>query len=108
MRVLLDECLPRKLKQEFHGHTVFTVPEMGWAGKQNGELLRLAKDKFDVFVTLDRNLSFQQNLRVADLAVVILEAENSRLATLKPLIPKVLRSLQTIKPKEILTVRADA
>jgi len=56
MRVLLDECLPRRLKREIVGYEVVTVPEAGWAGKSNGELLALAAERFDVFVTVDQNL----------------------------------------------------
>lgn len=62
MRVLLDECLPRQLKWQLPGHDVATVPERGWAGTKNGELLRLAAAEFDVFVTVDQNLRFQRNL----------------------------------------------
>lgn len=83
MRVLLDECLPRKLKQELSGHDVFSVPEMGWAGKKNGELLSLAMGRFDVFVTADQNLPYQQNLVGHGIAVVVLKAKDNRLATLK-------------------------
>ena len=61
MHVLLDECLPRKLKAEIVGHEVSTVPEVGWAGKENGELLQLAAKDFDVFVTIDANIPAQQN-----------------------------------------------
>ncbi len=60
MRVLLDECLPRKLKREVQGHDVTTVPEMGWAGKKNGDLLRLAAPHFEAFVTMDQGIRFQQ------------------------------------------------
>ena len=56
MRVLLDECLPRKLKSDLAGHEARTVPEMGWASKENGDLLELAAGHFDVFLTVDRNL----------------------------------------------------
>ena len=60
MRVLIDECLTRKLKFELPDHLVQTVPEAGWASKQNGELLRLAESEFDVFLTNDRNIEYQQ------------------------------------------------
>jgi len=60
MRVLLDECLPRRLKRELAGHDVRTVAEMGWAGNSNGALLNLAQEKFDIFVTVDKNLTAQQ------------------------------------------------
>lgn len=78
MRVLLDECLPRRLKRELPGHDVRTAPEMGWAGKSNGELLALAARDFDVFLTTDRNLSFQQNVSAVDIAVVVLVAASAR------------------------------
>jgi len=71
MKVLLDECLPRRLKRELSPHQVFTVPEMGWAGVKNGALLRLIQTAaFDVFVTIDGNLEYQQNLKQAHLAII--------------------------------------
>lgn len=72
MRVLLDECLPRRLKRDLAGHDVRTAPEMGWASKHNGELLHLAERQFDVFLTVDRKLRFQQNLSAFDIAVIVL------------------------------------
>ncbi len=62
MKLLLDECIDRGLVKDLAGHDVKTVPQMGWAGIKNGELLTLAENEFDVFITIDRNLSFQQNL----------------------------------------------
>lgn len=62
MRVLLDECVPIQVKSSLIGHDVRTVGRMGWAGKKNGELLRLAETRFDVFITVDRSLKQQQNL----------------------------------------------
>ena len=59
MKVLLDECVPRKLKREIANHEVVTVTEQGWSGIENGELLKLAATEFDVFLTVDQNLSFQ-------------------------------------------------
>ena len=72
MRVLLDESLPRQFKAQLSGHEVLTVPEVGWAGKKNGELLRLADARFDVFVTADAHLPEQQNLSGLKLGVVFL------------------------------------
>ena len=60
MKILLDECVDRRLATEIYGHDVNTVPQMGWAGIKNGDLLALAENSFDLFVTVDRNLSFQQ------------------------------------------------
>ena len=62
MRILLDECVNPRLKSAFPGHSVKTLPEMGWRGLTNGELLALAEGQFDVFVTLDKNLEHEQNL----------------------------------------------
>jgi predicted nuclease of predicted toxin-antitoxin system len=90
VRVLLDECLPRRLKRELVGHDVTTAPEMGWATKRNGELLALAAEQFDVFLTADRNLSYQQDTSSFDVAVLVLVARSNRLDDLRPLVPKVL------------------
>ncbi len=90
MRLLFDECIDRKFTREFVGYEVKTVPQMGWAGVKNGQLLALAEAEFDVFITVDRNLSFQQNLPQFDIAVIVLQAPSNRLADLKPLVPSVL------------------
>lgn len=96
MKILLDECIDRRLAREFVGYEVKTVPQMGWAGIKDGQLLVLAEAEFDVFITVDRNLSFQQNLPQFDIAVIVLQASSNRLADLKPLAPKVLAILTTI------------
>jgi hypothetical protein len=104
MNVLLDECLPRKLKYDLPGHTVATVPEMGWAGTKNGALLRLAETHFQVFITVDQNVEYQQNLHSTMLAIVVLVAPNNRLETLRPLIPKVELLLPTIQPGDLIHI----
>lgn len=96
MKLLLDECIDRRLAKDLGGHDVKTVPQMGWAGIKNGALLTLAENEFDVFVTVDRNLSFQQNLPKFDIAVLVLHAASNRLADLKPLAPKILATLPTL------------
>jgi hypothetical protein len=101
MRVLLDECLPRKLKRLLPGHEVRTVPEAGWAGLKNGALLRQAEGSFDAFITIDGNLPFQQNLAALNLAVIILDAPDNKLESLTPLMGDVLLALQTIQPGEV-------
>jgi predicted nuclease of predicted toxin-antitoxin system len=90
MKLLLDECIDRRLAREFVGYEVKTVPQMGWAGVKDGQLLVLAEAEFDVFITVDRNLSFQQNLPKFDIAVIVLQASSNRLTDLKLLAPKVL------------------
>jgi hypothetical protein len=89
MKFLLDECIDHKLAREFVGYEVKTVPQMGWAGVKNGQLLTLAEAEFDVFITVDRNLSFQQNLPQFDLTVIVLQAPSNRLTDLKLLVAKV-------------------
>lgn len=96
MKLLLDECVDRRFANELQGHFVRTVPQMGWATIKNGELLALAEKEFDVFITVDRNLSFQQNLSKFSIAVLVLRATSNRLADLKPLAPKVLSTLPSL------------
>ena len=104
MRILLDECLPRPLARLFPGHSVLTVQEAGWAGRTNGELLSLIAGHYEVFVTVDRNLMFQQ--RIDDLAfgVVVLHARSNRLSDLEPLVSQLLAGLQTVQPGQILHI----
>ena len=104
MRVILDECVDRRLARQFPGHAVKTVPEMGWATIRNGDLLALAEREFDVFVTVDRNLSFQQNLPRFKIAVLILRARSNRLTDLLPLMPKVLQLLTRPKMGDAVSV----
>jgi predicted nuclease of predicted toxin-antitoxin system len=104
VKILLDECIDRRLAKDMTGHEVRTVPQMGWATIKNGELLTLAEKDFEVFVTVDRNLSFQQNLPRYNIAVIVLRAPSNRLQDLRPLIPKLLEVLPTAKRGEALWV----
>lgn len=104
MKVLLDECVPRKLKQDLAGHEVSTVPEMGWSGIKNGALLRLAESSFDVFVTLDRNLQYQQNLKATKFAIIVLKVADNRIEALHPLMSRVLNALEVIHAGELIQI----
>ena len=104
MRVLLDESLPRRLRGEIPGHEVSTVPEMGWAGKTNGELLSLASGQFDVLLTADQGLEFQQNLTSLEVSIVILAGRTNRFDDLKPLVRKVLDVILNIGAGEVVRV----
>ncbi|MBN1674341.1 MAG: DUF5615 family PIN-like protein [Kiritimatiellae bacterium] len=73
-KILLDECVDRRLVEQIAGHEARTVPDAGWASLKNGELLSLAQIEFDVFITTDRNLMFQQNLPKFDIGVIVLES----------------------------------
>lgn len=90
MKVFVDECVDWRLSRDIVGHEVKTARQMGWSTIKNGELLALAAREFDVFVTVDRNLSFQQNLPAFAIAVIVLRAPSNRLADLKLLIPELL------------------
>jgi hypothetical protein len=96
--VLLDECVDRRLARDIIGHDVKTAQQMGWTTVQNGALLALASQHFDVVVTVDQNLSFQQNLNSFSIAVIVLEAKTNRLADLRPLVPKLLAAIETSHP----------
>ena len=99
MRLLLDECVPRKFKDALPGHEVSTAREMGWSGRRNGELLVLMRERrFEAFITVDQNVEFQQNVRASGIAVIVLTARTNRLKELRPLAPAVLQKLSGIKP----------
>lgn len=104
MRILLDECLPKKLKEEFISHTTFTVQEKGWAGIKNGELLRRAENEFEVWITADRNIEYQQNLSNFNIATIVLVAPRNQLEFLLPLTPRLHEVLQTIQPGQIVYI----
>ncbi len=98
MKVLLDECVDWRLARDIIGHDVKTARQMGWTTIKNGELLALASERFDVFVTVDRNLSFQQNLSSFSIAVLVLQAKSNRLADLKALVPRLLTAIAGVQP----------
>ena len=101
MRILLDECIDRRFSKEIAGHVVMTVPQIGWAGIKNGELLSRAQSQFDAFVTVDRNLAFQQNIPQFSIAVIVLESATNRLKDLRPLLPKLQQLLLNVHKGEI-------
>jgi hypothetical protein len=88
------------------GHAVSTVRDEGWTSLSNGALLREAASRFDVLLTADQNLEFQQNLATLPLSVVVLVAASNRLESLEPLIPRLLEALKSLKPKSLLRVGA--
>ena len=88
-RILLDECVPRRLRRELPEVDVSTVSDEGWTSRRNGDLLRrMRASGFAVFVTMDRNLAYQQNVADAGVAVVVLRARTNRLRDLLPLLPR--------------------
>jgi predicted nuclease of predicted toxin-antitoxin system len=101
MKVLLDECIDWRLLRDLPGIDATTVKKMGWSETINGALLALADQHFDVFVTVDRNLSYQQNLGAFRIAIVVLRAYTNRLSDLRPLAPELLRVLPSLVPGEL-------
>jgi predicted nuclease of predicted toxin-antitoxin system len=106
MKVLIDECAPSALRNALlrSGHNCRTVQEEGWAGKKNGELLALAEPAFDVLITIDTNLRYQQKLAGRRIAVVLLVARSNRLDVLSPYFAACARALSTIKPGDFVEV----
>ncbi len=104
MKVLLDECIDWRLSRHIVGHDVKTARQMGWAAIKNGELLLLAAKNFDVFVTVDRNLSYQQNLENLGITVIVIASKTNRLADLVPLVPHLLSAIQDAKPRTVYIV----
>lgn len=104
MRVLLDECVPKRLRTGLTGHAVRTVAEMGWSGIKNGQLLQRAAAEFDCFLTVDRNLQFQQRIDALPLAVLVIQAVDNRLETLRPLMVAAQEALASIGPGEFKVI----
>ena len=98
MKILLDENLDWRLLRDLPGHTVESVPLIGWAGLKNGALLAEAEKRFDVLVTMDGNLVHQQKLARFRIAIIALSARSNRLADTRPLMPKVLYVMSTVQP----------
>ena len=101
MKILIDENLPRKLAGHLKGHECRTVAVCGWAGKKNGELLSLAEPLFDVLLTLDKNIPYQQ-VKVGRMAILIVRARSNRIQDLLPVIPECLATLKRIRPGQVV------
>ena len=106
MRILLDESLPHDLAPLIIGHDVSTVRAEGWTGVKNGRPLALAATMFEVFITADRNLEFQQNLAKLPISVIVLVARKNRVQDIEPLLPELIRLLNHLPPKALRQVGA--
>jgi predicted nuclease of predicted toxin-antitoxin system len=106
MRILVDECAPKALKQAITsaGYECSTVQEMGWSGKRNGDLLGLAEGRFDVLVTVDTNLAYQQNLAARKIGVLLLRARSNKMEDLQPHFPACISALPRVRTGELLQV----
>ena len=106
MKVLLDECVDWRLSRYIAGHDVRTARQMGSSTIRNGELLALASGQFDVFVTVDRNLAFQQNVAPLPLAIIVLHARTNRLSDLRVLLPGLMDAIPNAERGAVTIVGA--
>lgn len=104
MRLLLDESVPRRLRRALPAHTVKTVVEMGWSGVKNGALLALAAVEFEAFITVDRNLPYQQNIAMLPIAVVVLASHSNELQALLPFVPRLEEALARLQPRSLVQI----
>lgn len=106
MKVLFDECVPAKFKRSFARHDCKTVPEAGFAGKSNGELLDLAeREGFNVFLTLDKGIEYEQNPAGRRIAIIIVLSKSNRIADLLCLVAECAAARSSIRPGQLLTVK---
>jgi predicted nuclease of predicted toxin-antitoxin system len=105
MKILLDECIPRKFKNSLADHECLTVPEAGLAGKKNGELLSIAEhQEYTIFLTMDKGFEYEQNLKHRSIAIMILRAKSNRLVDLLPLVRDCLRQMSSIRAGQIVRI----
>jgi hypothetical protein len=101
MRIILDECLPRRVLRDIPDHHVTTVPRQGWAGITNGALLTRITSDFDIFITMDSNIVHQQNLKGLQVCLIVLHGPNSRYETLQPLLPQIRSAIANAQPGSV-------
>jgi predicted nuclease of predicted toxin-antitoxin system len=106
LRILLDECLPKRLAQSLSAHEVKTVPQMNWAGLSNGKLLAAAANEFEVFITVDKNLVHQNTLSNFRIAVIVLRVPSNKIEDIIPLLPNIIEVLMEPKPGQAVTIGA--
>ena len=105
MKVLLDECLPRDLRKHVVGHDCQTVPQPGLAGKANGDLLVLAeRSGWQVLLTMDQGMAYEQNLAGRTISVVIIRAKSNRLPDLLPHVTAISAALSSLRPGEVIRI----
>jgi predicted nuclease of predicted toxin-antitoxin system len=103
-RVLFDENMPRKLRRDFPEFFIRTAQEQGWSSFRNGVLLREASASFDVLVTIDQRMRYQQNVRQLDIGIVVIEVPDTRLVYVRRLVPELRDAIERVKPGEVIVV----
>ena len=105
MNILLDERVPNRLKQHFPKHRVRTVVDEGWRSLKNGDLLQQAQSQFDVFLTVDQNVQFQQNLRQYDIVVIVVVVYRNNLSSIIPFLPQIEEAIKTIESMQLVVIQ---
>lgn len=106
MKILIDENIPIKLKEKLLDYDAFTVRDKQWNSVKNGQLLKLAiENGFDVFITTDKNLQYQQNIKKMPLAVIVLDVFLLKWSMIEPLIPKIIETLPTVEKGEVYSLK---
>ncbi len=106
MRILLDENFPADFAPLFSSQRISSVHSLGWCGVKNGELLRRAREVCDVFVTMDRNLEFQQNIKALPFGLVVVRAVSNRMVHLAPMVESILDAAHRVAPGAVERVGA--
>ena len=104
MRVLLDECVNPRVKDAFPQHEVQTVKGMGWGGITNGKLMALAQQSFDVFVTVDQNLEYQQNLAKLTLGLVVVAVPDNNIKYFRPIFSDLLKAVESVGSGQVIHI----
>jgi predicted nuclease of predicted toxin-antitoxin system len=107
MRILFDNGVPKKLRRSLPGHHIETTVERGWEALVNGELLRLAQDEFEILLSTDSNMKYQQRLPDYTIALIVLRAFDTKLESYLPLVPEIENVLTTIQAGEVVYIYAD-
>ncbi len=106
MKAFVDECVPYQLIHHLIGHDFIHVTDTAWRSTKNGALLRLVAPLYDLFLTADQNIPYQQNLKKVDLAFVTLKASSNKFDELLPLVPKTLDALDHINTGDLVITAA--
>ncbi|WPP48813.1 DUF5615 family PIN-like protein [Catalinimonas niigatensis] len=107
MKILLDECVTKKLKFALAGSQVFTVTEMGWSGLKNGNLLtKAANENFDILLTIDKNMQHQQNVKQFPIAVVVFNVSRNKIEEFQPLLKIFYRDISSFKKGKVYKITA--
>ncbi len=102
MKIIIDECVPSIVKKRLPQRQIVTVQDMGWAGIKNGELLKLVEDQFEIFITSDKNLRYQQNLTGRNAAIILLPS--NQVPVVESLLPKIDEIIGLIQPGESIEI----